>query len=72
MVMGLGYVFFDIINNNVFFVVVIIIENVIMVYIYIGFVGENGDVFVGFVESESIVGVWMIDGSIVLDEVIVM
>ncbi len=44
------------------------IENATMAHIHTGFAGENGDVLVGLVESESTAGVWMTDGSIALDE----
>ena len=68
MAMGSGYALFDTTNNNVSLVAVTTIENATMAHIHTGFAGENGDVLVGLVESESTAGVWMTDGSIALDE----
>ncbi|MEC8785395.1 MAG: CHRD domain-containing protein, partial [Pseudomonadota bacterium] len=68
MEMGSGYALFDTTNNNVSLVAVTTIENATMAHIHTGFAGENGDVLVGLVESESTAGVWMTDGSIALDE----
>ncbi|MCZ4241933.1 uncharacterized protein DUF4397 [Alteromonas sp. I10] len=68
MAMGFGYALFDTTNNNVSLVAVTTIENATMAHIHTGFAGENGDVLVGLVESESTAGVWMTDGSIALDE----
>jgi len=68
MEMGSGYALFDTTDNNVSLVALTTIENATMAHIHTGFAGENGDVLVGLVESESTAGVWMTDGSIALDE----
>jgi len=53
MEIGSGYALFDTTNNNVSLVAVTTIENATMAHIHTGFAGENGDVLVGLVESES-------------------
>tara|TARA_Y100001956_G_scaffold19822_1_gene19487 strand:- start:252 stop:2720 length:2469 start_codon:yes stop_codon:yes gene_type:complete len=68
MVTGSGYALFDTTNNNVSLVAVTTLENATMAHIHSGFAGENGDVVVTLVESETTAGVWMTDGSVALDE----
>ena len=68
MAMGSGYALFDTTNNNVSLVAVTTLENATMAHIHSGFAGENGDVVVTLVESETTAGVWMTDGSVALDE----
>ena len=68
MAMGSGYALFDTTNNSVSLVAVTTLENATMAHIHSGFAGENGDVVVTLVESETTAGVWMTDGSVALDE----
>lgn len=68
MAMGSGYALFDTTNNSVSLVAVTTLENATMAHIHSGFAGENGDVVVALVESETTAGVWMTDGSVALDE----
>ena len=68
MATGSGYALFDTTNNNVSLVAVTTLENATMAHIHSGFAGENGDVVVTLVESETTAGVWMTDGSVALDE----
>ena len=68
MATGSGYALFDTTNNSVSLVAVTTLENATMAHIHSGFAGENGDVVVTLVESETTAGVWMTDGSVALDE----
>jgi hypothetical protein len=68
MAKGSGYALFDTTNNSVSLVAVTTLENATMAHIHSGFAGENGDVVVTLVESETTAGVWMTDGSVALDE----